>query len=36
MISLPGPATIITSATASKIKSNSIPFSPVILWAPFT
>ena len=28
---LPGPATIITNATASNIKSNSIPLSPVML-----
>ena len=32
----PGPATMITNATASKIKSNSIPLSPVMLCAPFT
>ena len=33
---LPGPAIIITSAAANKIKSNSTPLSPVILAAPLT
>jgi hypothetical protein len=33
---LPGPTIITTSDTANRIKSNSIPLSPVKLWAPLT